>query len=352
MACVAPLMPPANIHLAALCGIVFPQLFWCNLLFAVVWLFTEKKRMALLSVAVALTAVPSLMRTYSHGKAESDGDGSGRLTVMTYNTCRCQQLRKARKNDVLRYVRDSQADIVFLQEYEVRKDESYLTFAEAKNYLADVFPYTYFDFAKYNSRRQYGIAVFSRYPLINKRTIRYESAANISDCCDVVVGQDTFRLFNNHLESNRFTADDLSGVTETNLSTKSVKRSFFSLTDKLRQAYAYRAQEVEAVSEEIARSPYPVIVAGDMNDVPVSYTYRKLSHARRGLNDCFLSASMGKTGHTFRFGNKAVSKLLGVRIDYLFADRCFEIHSCDVDSVTYSDHQPLRAEISYKPRKK
>ena len=281
---------------------------------------------------------------------------------MTYNTHQCQHARKTPGNDALRFVRESGADIVFLQEYEVHKNADYLTFEEAKTYLAEQYPYTYFDFAVYNKRRQYGVAVFSRYPLINKQTIRYESRANISNRCDVVVGTDTFRLFNNHLESNRVDNADLDPLTVERLSGDNMRRSLSTVTRKMSEAYRSRATEVQRVREEIAASPYPVIVAGDMNDVPVSFTYRQLCTARPKIQDAFLAApcivypshQRSFIGHTFFLSDIPLLQHYGVRIDYLFVDNLFRItgsalhqpQSLDTNLVV-SDHLPFSATISW-----
>ena len=349
LASAAPLLPPSSFSLAAFCGLLFEPLFWTNIICALLWLFTHHKRYSLFSLCAAALAIVPFRITYSHSFRQLPGDETAQhsLTLLTYNTHQCQNAKKTPQNDVLQYVKESGADIVFLQEYEVRKAGNALTFAEAKDFLAEVYPYTYFDFSIYNNRRQYGLAVFSRYPLENKRTIRYESRANISDLCDVIVGADTFRLFNNHLESNRFTSNDFEGLTDERPTGSSIWRSFERLTSKMRAAYSSRAEEVKRVQEEIAASPYPVIIAGDMNDVPVSYTYRSLRHARRGVQDCFLAGSRLSSGHTYRFGDKQLSRILGVRIDYLFVSPSFRVRQCHVGSVTYSDHLPLSAVVEY-----
>src|ERR1017187_7363012 len=55
----------------------------------------------------------------------------------------------------------------------------------------------------------------------------------------------------------------------------------------LRHGLESRATQAEEVSEEIRRSPYPVILCGDFNEVPLSYAYRILT---QGLRDDFQEA--------------------------------------------------------------
>ena len=103
---------------------------------------------------------------------------------------------------MLQYINQLDADVVCLQEVLVYKSGNRMTLPALREAMRK-YPYTYYDFKHYNSRRQFGNVVFSRYPLINKQTIRYESASNISSQCDMLVHDDTIRLIVNHLESFR-----------------------------------------------------------------------------------------------------------------------------------------------------
>ena len=108
---------------------------------------------------------------------------------------------------MLQYINRMDADIICLQEVLVYKSGQRLTLPMLREVMRQ-YPYTYYDFKHYNSRRQFGNVVFSRYPLIHKQTVRYESMSNISSQCDVVVNSDTLRLIVNHLESFKLEDSD------------------------------------------------------------------------------------------------------------------------------------------------
>jgi endonuclease/exonuclease/phosphatase family metal-dependent hydrolase len=108
------------------------------------------------------------------------------------------------------------------------------------------------------------------------------------------------------------------------------------ITIRLRQAYIQRAQQVDILTEHIASSEYPVIVCGDFNDVPNSYTYFTV---KGNLQDAFLKKGSG-FGRTLRL----ISPTL--RIDYILADKKFDITQFYVLKVPYSDHYPIIADIS------
>lgn len=332
---------PAIFPLPSLLGLGYEWIALANIICMLLWFFTTKKRYFLISFCGLLLSFVPLSHIISVS-ADKDIAAGKQLSIMSYNTQGLDQCHKPQRNKVLNYIRQQKADIVCLQEFETNKNSRFLTLQEAKQYLAEEagYPYSYIDFKFYKGRRQYGLAVFSKYPLIHKQTLRYESNTNISDKCDVIVGTDTFRLFNNHLQSNRLTNDDLSlSVSDSAGLSTGIKHTADKITHKLIDAYRYRALQADYLQEEIAASPYPVIVCGDMNDVPVSYVYRTLS---KGLKDTFLESVSWSLGHTL------FKKGLGVRIDYILCSPLFDAHSFCIDKVDYSDHYPISCTLSYE----
>jgi len=255
--------------------------------------------------------------------SQSPHAGNRTLTVLTYNTQRMGNFEKADKNAVVRYLQSVDADVLCLQEAEVYKDSHYLTLDELRNAMAD-YPYTYYDFKVYNQRRQYGNIVFSRYPLINKHTIRYASRGNITSCCDVVVEEDTIRLMVNHLESHH-----LQWTEERD-----------TLIDKLEVAGKIRMHQAWTVKKSMLRSPYPLLVVGDFNALPTGITYQCL---RLGMRDCFLETSRGQLGWTY------MHHWWGVRIDYILCSYRLHPYACVTDTVQASDHYPVIAAIEWAP---
>jgi endonuclease/exonuclease/phosphatase family metal-dependent hydrolase len=106
-----------------------------------------------------------------------------------------------------------------------------------------------------------------------------------------------------------------------------------SLSISLKKGFVKRALQAQVVKNQINISPFPVIVAGDFNDTPVSYAYRKL---RKGLNDSFVNSGYG-AGFTYR-GNYPPN-----RIDYILYDNALINSFFDIKRVKYSDHYPIVA---------
>jgi endonuclease/exonuclease/phosphatase family metal-dependent hydrolase len=106
-----------------------------------------------------------------------------------------------------------------------------------------------------------------------------------------------------------------------------------NLSLSLKKGFVMRAHQAEAVKAQIDQSPHPVIVAGDFNDTPVSYSYRKI---RKGLNDSFVKSGYG-AGFTYK-GNYPAN-----RIDYILYDNNVESRYFEILKVKYSDHYPVAA---------
>lgn len=255
------------------------------------------------------------------------------LKVLTYNT-HAMMIGESldSKMAMLQYINRLDADIVCLQEVLVYKSGQRLTLPMLREAMRQ-YPYTYYDFKHYNSRRQFGNVVFSRYPLIHKQTIRYESASNISSQCDVVVGADTLRLVVNHLESFKLEGSDfhIDSLTSGNFKESSLNR-------KLTKTSQLRRKQVQQVRSAIRQSPYPAIAVGDFNAVPLSLVYWTMN---LGMRDCFAETSVGRYGATYQ------RKGIGIRIDYIFCSRELVPLACRTEKKHYSDHYPVVATIGW-----
>ncbi len=292
-----------------------------------------KHLMIILCLTIGVWAVWNL---FSHQVRKVSYPSMPCVSVLTYNTHRMGEFKHAEQNRVIRYLQQMPADIICLQEVEVYHDAQYLTLKELRAAL-DMYPYTYFDFKIYNSRRQFGNVVFSKYPLLNKQTIQFDSRSSISSRCDVVVGDDTLRLVNNHLESNRLVSEDFQ---LDSMNWESTRATAHRLSHKMKIARVIRHGQATAVKQAIQASEYPVIAVGDFNSIPLSYVYQRL---KWGMRDCFLQTSRGQLGWTLTRHH------LGIRIDYILCSQDLQPLKTEVVRVNYSDHYPVIATIGWVP---
>ncbi len=328
------ILTPTVVALPSMLGIAFEWLCVLNIFFVLFWLFTSKKSWSILSLVALLCSLGGINSTISLRATECPAGKE--ISILSYNThCLGFENHSARTNRVLNYIREQDADVVCLQEFVTYKNNLRFNLLAVKLFLD--YPYSYIDFKTYKGIRRYGLAVFSKYPLINKQTLQYESNTNISNRCDMIVGDDTIRLFNNHLQSNRLDAKDLSlNIEHQEAFSEHMQAKAEQIGLKLSDALRLRAVQADAVQEEINLSPYPVIVCGDFNDVPVSYTYHTIS---KGLKDAFIQSTAWQLGHTFD------KKGLGVRIDYILHDKRLFSRDFQIDKTTLSDHYPIRCTL-------
>lgn len=247
-----------------------------------------------------------------------------RLSILTWNTARMGNFQKPERNEVLQYLMAQDADVICLQEVDVYKDAKYITLLEVRQLLSKKYRYSYLDFSVYDKRHQFGTMVWSKYPLINKQSIHYETRGNLSNRCDIVVGEDTIRLINNHLESYSFTSSDLENMD--------------NIEAKWRRAIPLRNKQAQVIRAEINVSPYPVIVVGDFNSVALSFAYW---HISRGLHDAWT------TVHPWRWGATYEYKGFGLRIDYILCSDPLKPVSCSVPDASGSDHKPVVATLEW-----
>ena len=84
-------------------------------------------------------------------------------------------------------------------------------------------------------------------------------------------------------------------------------------------------------------SPYPIILCGDFNDVPVSYAYETIG---AGMKNAFVKKGYG-ISRTF----SNISPTL--RIDNIFVDQMFSISQFTRVKKLLSDHFPIIADVRF-----
>jgi endonuclease/exonuclease/phosphatase family metal-dependent hydrolase len=152
----------------------------------------------------------------------------------------------------------------------------------------------------------------------------------------VVIGGDTVRIFNVHLQSYKIDPDRYSVIENPGIPRKKDLREYRELAGKYKKAMIKRAAQARLIRTKIKASPHPVIVCGDFNDTPASYAYRQ---TRGKLRDAFVCSGKG-------IGNTYVGKLPSFRIDYILHSREMKSTNFKIHRVPYSDHLPVTCEIT------
>ncbi|MDR0695146.1 MAG: endonuclease/exonuclease/phosphatase family protein [Prevotellaceae bacterium] len=317
---------PAGTWFFAFFGLLFPQLVALNVLLAVSWLVVKRK-VLWWHAAVILPAFFFLPAYVQWQRGDHQPVQRGEIKIITYNV-HLFGVNTATRTletlpDIAAFIGKEAPDIVCLQEAAV------FDTAGIRRLFPD-YPHIY-----YRSRRLFGKAWFttatlSRHPVRGKGVIVFPNSGNTCIYTDISIDGQIVRVYNNHLESTRLDlAMSFSRLKEDRVRNEEIKR----VTVRLRDAFKKRAAQVDTVAAHIAASPYPVLVCGDFNDLPMSYTYRKMKGSR---HDAFMDAGAGMPS-SFR------SMLPAFRIDYIFNDDYFEAKQFYIPEIRYSDHYPVVA---------
>lgn len=181
-------------------------------------------------------------------------------------------------------------------------------------------------------KRSYGLAIFSRYPIVNEGKVFDNNRTNGAIFADILVNDDTIRIYNAHLESMKIDSDGLENI-------DGVRENYRQTLGKLHRGSLARSKQLKVLVEHYSNSPHPVILMGDLNEIPYSYTYFKLGEQ---LENAFEQAGRG-------FGFTYNKILFFLRIDHIFSSPelkpiQFRTHR----EVDYSDHYPVSAVFTWE----
>lgn len=323
-------------HPVWLCaGLAFPAFLIVNLLFLVFWLVIYRKY-ALLSFLGLVCSIGAI-RTYFPVNVFVSDVPEGAIKFLSYNTMAFEKNRantKDNPNPVLEYLRNSNADIICLQEYIVG---GRLTKKEVDYALRD---YPYKNYHKISGAN--GLGCYSRFPILSAHPVKYASLNNGSIAYKIKVNGDTLLVVNNHLESNKLTEKDKEVYREMMKDPDKQKVSQGSrlLIGKLAEASAIRAVQADSIARLVAGyKGGGIIVCGDFNDSPISYTHRVVGE---GLNDAFVESGNG-------FGISYNQNHFYFRIDNILLSKNLKSYRCTVDNtIKSSDHYPIWCYVAEK----
>jgi len=324
-------------------------------LFIVFWLFA-KPGWTLISIVAILSAYKPVNNILPFRFSSPAFALQGRahdLRIMSWNVAQFDILynkqRPDIRDDMIAVVNQYKPDIACFQEmvaadtlinlntpyYKKYSFFSVFEYAAKLNFPEYFFSYNFKD--DFLNRQHFGLIIFSRYPIINKQTLSiapHDYNSNFQ-YIDIVKDADTFRVFNCHLQSLKFTQGNLAYIDNPSLDTKQDIQRSKSLLNKFKTGYLKRQLQADRIKAEIDKSPYPVIVCGDFNDVPNSYAYEKIGD---DLQNAFVQKGAG-------FGRTFSSIAPTLRIDNIFVSKTFSVNQFVTIDKKLSDHFPVIADI-------
>jgi endonuclease/exonuclease/phosphatase family metal-dependent hydrolase len=348
LVCCTGFLSPGRYWYIAVLGVGFPFIVLALVCFVFFWLFF-KSRWSLLSIAALLIGWSQVHALFGFHPFNSFSikKPAGTLRVMQWNVSRFDQMNPKRpggnfRKPILEYIAAVNPDVVCLEEF--LESNNPREFEENIPYFTKVLQYPYHFFARDHRRwdgvYEHGVIIFSRYPILDTLRLRYSGPDSLKAAeslihTDIEVKGQRIRVFATHLQSLRFDGNDYTVIRTIAKADNDAVSKSKGVLRKFQLAYFLRSKQAELVRREIDASPYPVVVCGDFNDVPNSFTYAKI---KGDCNDAFLR-------HGFGIGRTFASLSPTLRIDYIFTDKRLEIVQFKKTTLHYSDHYPLVADL-------
>lgn len=332
-----------------LVALLLPFFILLQIGFLVFWLVVKRKLAWIPVVTLFLCwgLISSLVGFHlSADKKRNETDG---FRVSTWNTHMFNFFENKGKLDaeMVKEAGNFHADVLAVQEFVFSLDStSPISLEKTKNRLGFRYVVAANDraFGVHTNLKQkneryhpFCVAFFSNHPVLQWKKVQSSKEYNYTFLwADILVKKDTFRFFNIHLQSMHFAKDDYEFIENIDQQgVKEVQRNGRNIIRKMKNAYVMRAAQARVVKDEIDKSPYPVIVCGDMNDVPNSYAYQLIS---RNLHDSYMEKGFG-IGRTFQFLSPTL------RIDYILHSKELELEQVQIIRPSPGDHNPVIADF-------
>lgn len=234
--------------------------------------------------------------------------------------------------EVTGLMKEKQVDVVCLQEF---SENSFFSIDSISAIFKD---YPYVAVHK-NKTPGMDLAVYSKFPIENKSDILFDSSNKGAMWVDIKVGHTPVRVFNCHLQTTNFnqTKGLLRRITVAGFY-ESKKEAVKEILLKMTANSQTRANQADKLYQAIDTTRNAIILCGDFNDTPASYSYHRM---KEKLQDGFQSAGSGFES-TFRYLHRFF------RIDYIFHSRELTGRKYSSPSFDFSDHNPVIMELSVK----
>lgn len=350
LSALAKFLPPSFSSIIAYCGLLFPYLLIINIITTIIWLILDY-RWSLLPVIFILVNVNNFDRHFQLRAQDKPEVCANCIKVMSYNAHAFNIYHnqyKAKNQKVIAFLKEEKPDILCIQEYCFDKNNRLKINMTEKILDALGLPSTNRShrlFLPIESKYgyQYGLAIFSNYRIVNSGIVECEdsTSSNRAMYVDIRYNGDTLRIYNIHLASYHMNEKDyetskklLHNENNDPMITEDTKK----LHHKISDTFVQRQRQAKEIRTHIDTCDVPMIICGDFNDTPASFSYYKIGH---GFKDTFRSSGKG-TGTTYH-GHT----LPAFRIDYILHDRQYNDFGHTVcTNLDVSDHYPIYSYIS------
>ena len=309
-----PYISPEKVPIFTIISLAVPVLLALNIFFIIYWIIKLKKyfTISLISIILGIGYISNIYK-FSEKKIFLNDD----LKVMSYNVRLFNHYNWSTDSTIVKkissFIAEKEPDVLSIQEY-----------YDAEN-LQLKYPY---QFIKTKSNfNKFGLAIFSKFNIINSGSLDLKESANNIIYTDILKDKDTIRVYNIHLESLKMnTSQENFGIINSD-----------KLLEQMEASFQKQAKQVELFLQHEKKWDGKKILCGDFNNTAFSWVYRELSNEKQ---DAFKEAGKG-LGKTFNYWYP-------LRIDFILTDANFDINNFKTFNVPFSDHYPILARLNLK----
>lgn len=332
---------PDYLTLPSLMTLALPYFTILTIILILFWGFLKKIIFCAFGVLTIFLSLSPISVAFPLSWSRSANYEGQIFKIISWNVIHTRDIRKPDNpgNRAVDFMINSGADIICLAELVSLDSNDMPNFSPTlRDSLFNVYPYQ----AGLTST---DIKILSKYPVERLEKISYNNLGHARfDFFKINFPADELIVSMVHLYSYGLSKEERQVVTEIN-SVKTAKISMEefkgSIRQKLRSAFRHRAEDAEELRRCIDEIPkeIPLIVCGDFNDVPASWTYNII----RGddLRDAYSETNFGPAItynlHAFYF-----------HIDQMLYRGSLESLDVTVDKINTSDHYPIIGEFQFK----
>ena len=325
----SPFVNPVNFWQFSFFGLIFPWLLLGNLVFIIFW-GLQKKKYFLLSFCCVLLGwghVKSFVGLNFFG----DSTTANPIVIASYNIHALKGLYQGIKNKEIK--KKNERDFV---EFLKKEGTIHILCTQETSQSSSKFIREHFDFPYHHQLKYKKTALFSKFPILKTGEVSFGLNSNSCIWADVQINQQTVRIYSIHLQSNQVSSTADKVMTEGDLRSKETLKDIKGMMGKYRFFTKRRAAQAQKVANHIALAPHPVIICGDLNDTPQSFSYHILT---KNLKDSFKEKGFG-------LGTTYAGNIPALRIDYILYDKKIKLHNLKILKENFSDHYPVICQIS------
>ena len=326
---IAPLLKPTTFQFFSVVALFFP-VFWFTVIVFLILFLIAKSRLAIISMLLLLTGFYQLMLIFNFPDGLESNTKINKIKLITFNTGNNERINplENRKQSFSNELFQT-SDIICLQEF-TPTDDFGIDVLQKFNNNVNV---DYYGVAGGDSS---GLSIYTNSEIVDFGWLKQELEDTYALWCNVDIQGDTITVINVQLQSIRLNDEELESMTNFK-QIINLPGNLSSIYSKLVRGFLWREEQVENLINLIKNSQYPVILCGDYNDPPSSYSYSEISNL---LIDTFMEKGSG-------FGTTYAGKLPFLRIDYIMVDEGFNVLDYQKVYDTHTDHYAISAEVAF-----